>query len=240
MSGERDRGSSTHTILLTIVISALTTLVIGSMLYYTLKRHDLSFAQEMERAAAQAGEQKAIAAGQVFAGLSRRAIQTDVARVQDLVDAGAEQEGLRDLMILSRDNMILAAKNQAQVGQKLQDATWLSWKGQNREVAQRAMDQTGQPVFVVVEPLKEKGDILAWAMLVFALPQEGAVLRAPTDRLMETGRLMAPILVFLLISIGLAMKLATTAIRRQIQGVMASVLEEPAEAEEQDWLRKAS
>ena len=33
---------------LTVVISTLTTLVIGSMLYYTLKRHDRDHLQELE------------------------------------------------------------------------------------------------------------------------------------------------------------------------------------------------
>lgn len=236
---ERDRRSSTHSVLLTIVISLLTTLVIGSLLYYILKRIDTAHAQAMDHVVVQAGEQKARVAGQVFAGLSRKVIQADVARVQDLVDAAAEQDGLRDAMILSRDNVILAAKNQAQVGQKLQDATWFSWKGQRREVVQRAVDAAGRPVFVVVEPLADKGDIVAWAMLVFAVPQNATALRAPMDRLMETGRMMAPVLVLLLISIGLSMKLATAAIRKQIQGVMVSLLEEPTEPEGQDWLRKA-
>lgn len=236
---ERDRRSSTHSVLLTIVISLLTTLVIGSLLYYTLKRIDTAHAQAMDHVVGQAGEQKARAAGQVFAGLSRKVIQADVARVQDLVDAAAEQDGLRDAMILSRDNVILAAKNQAQVGQKLQDATWLSWKGQRREVVQRAVDAAGRPVFVVVEPLADKGDIVAWAMLVFALPQPVTALRSPMDRMTEAGRMMAPVLVVLLISIGLSMKLAAAAIRKQIQGVMVSLLEEPTEPEGQDWLRKA-
>lgn len=228
MSAERDHSASGHTIVLTIVISTLTTLVIGSMLYYTLKRHDVAHAQEVEQMAGQVSEQKAIAASRVLAAASRSVIQSDMTRLSELVNTVLGTEGLRDVMIVNRDNMVLAAKNSAQIGQKLQDATWLSWKGQNREVAQRAVDQAGQSVFVIVEPLKDRGDILAWTMLVFALPQGAQFLRSPMDRMMETVRLMAPIFVFLLVSVGLAMKLATAAIRRQIQGVMASVLEKPA------------
>ena len=213
--------------LLTIVISVLTTLLIGSMLYYTLKRHDVAHAQEVELFAGQVSEQKALAASQIFAALSRQVIQTDPVRIQDLVGTGFEGEEPREVMVVSRDNIVLAAKDSAQVGQRVQDATWLSWKAQNREVARRAVDQAGLPVFVIVEPLKDQGDILAWAMLVFALPQGAVFLRSPTERMVETASLMAPILVFLLVSIGLAMKLATAAIRRQIQGLMASVLEEP-------------
>ena len=229
MSTESDRPSATHTILLTVMISVLTTLVIGSMLYYTLKRHDVAHAQEVEQLAGQVSEQKALAASQIFAALSRQVIQTDPARIQDLVGTGFEGGGPQEVMVVSRDNMVLAAKNPAQVGQKVQDATWLSWKAQHREVAQRAVDQAGQPVFVIVEPLKDRGDILAWAMLVFALPPSASSIRTPLERLIETGWFMGPILGLLLVSIWLAMKLATAAIRRQIQGLMASVLEEPGQ-----------
>jgi hypothetical protein len=239
MSAEQDRPGKGRTIFLTIAISTLTTLVIGSMLYYTLKRHDQAHAQELDRMAVQASEQKAIAASQVFAAFSRRMIQADPARVQDLISAGLDYEGLRDVMIISRENMVLAAKNRAQVGQKLQDATWLSWKGQNREVAQRAVDQAGQPAFVIVEPLKERGDILAWVMLVFTLPQEARSLRSPMERMVETARLMVPILVFLLIGVGWAMKLASASIRKQIRSIMTSMVDEPAPQDDEEWLKKA-
>lgn len=239
MSAQQDRQASGRTIFLTIAISTLTTLIIGSMLYYALKRHDVAHALEVERMAGQVSEQKAIAASQVVAAFSRRVIQTDPARVQDLISAGLDNEGLRDVMIISRENMVLAAKNRAQVGQKLQDATWLSWKGRNREVAQRAVDQAGHSVFVIVEPLKERGDIVAWAMLVFTLPQGAQSLRSPMERMVETVWLMAPILVFLLGSIGWAMKLASAAIRKQIQTVIASMVDEPAQQDDEEWLRKA-
>lgn len=239
MSVARDRHSPTHTILLTIVISTLTTVVIGSLLYYTLKRHELIHAQALEQMAVEARTQQAMAAGHVVGALSRHVLQ-DVARLQELVDTGLDSEGLTDFMIVSRDNVVLAAKNTGQVGHTLQDANWTAWKGQHREVAQRAVDQAGRPVLVMVEPLKDRGDTLAWAMLVFALPEQTVSLQSSMERLIETGRLMAPIFVFLLISIGFAMKLAAATIRRQIQGLMASVLEEPAESDGKDWLRKVS
>jgi hypothetical protein len=239
VSAQRDRQARGRTIFLTFAISTLTTLVIGSMLYYNLKRHDVAQVLEVEQMAGQVSQQKAIAASQVFAAFSRRAIQTDPARVQDLISVGLDIEGLRDVMVISRENVVLAAKNRAQVGQKLQDATWLSWKGQNREVTQRAVDQTGQPAFVIVEPLKARGDIPAWAMLVFTLPQGAQSLRSPLERMVETAWLMAPILVFLLVSVGWAMKLAAATIRKQIQSVVASMFDESTPTAEEDWLRKA-
>ncbi|ALA59639.1 hypothetical protein [Nitrospira moscoviensis] len=238
---ERDKRWPKQTILPTIAISTLTTLLIGSMLYYTLKRHDLARVQEVAQATERAGEEHAIAAGRIFAAASRSVMLADVARLQDVVTSLQRLDGLRDAMIVNRDNTVLAARNPAQVGQTFQDPTWAAWKSQNRAVAQRAVDQSGQPVFVVVEPLADKGDVLAWMMLVFAAPDRRPALRAPEDRMMEVGRLMAPIGLFLLIGVGLAMKLATGTIRKQIQGVMADMLEETDEAEaQQPWLRKVS
>lgn len=238
MRAERQGGF--HPIVLTIVISILTTLVIGGMLYYTFKRHDVMHAQGMEQMAAQSSEQKAIAAGRIFAAVSRSVIQSDLSRVQVLVESALRTEGLRDVMIVNKDNIVLAAKNPGQIGQRLHDSTWLSWKGQNREVTQHAINQSGQPVFVIVEPLTENGDVLAWAMLVFEAPPGAVAIHSPMERSLEVAWLMAPILIFLLISIRLAMKLAATAIQKQIQGLMASVLEESAEPGGTDWLRKVS
>jgi hypothetical protein len=239
MSAARDRPSLTHTILLTVMISTLTTAVIGSLLYYTLKRHELIHAQALEEMAAEGRTQQAMAAGRVVGALSRHVLQ-DVARLQELVETRLDSEGLQDVMIVSRDNVVLAAKNAGQVGQTLQDANWMAWKAQHRGVAQRAVDQSGRPVLVMVEPLKHHGDILAWAMLVFTVPEHSVPVQSTMERLVETGRLMAPIFVFLLISIGVAMKLAAASIRRQIQGLMASVLEEPVASSGKDWLRRVS
>jgi hypothetical protein len=244
MSAGRDRPSSGPSILLTLVISLLTTLVIGSMLYYTLKRHDVARAQDLDQAAGQALDQRAVAAGRALAAVGRFVMEADVGRMPELVEAALRSGDLVDMLIVNRDDVVLAAKNPAQVGQRLQDATWLSWKGQNREMAQRAVGQARQPVFVVVEPLTDKGDTLAWAMLVFGVPPATSSLREPMERMGEVARLMAPILLFLLISIGLSMKLATATIRKQIQGVMADVLDGADEVSEgegrQPWLRKVS
>lgn len=237
---EQDTRWPTHTLFSTIAISTLTTLVIGSMLYYTLKRHDLAHVQEMAQATERADEAQAVSAGRIVTAASRSVMLADMSRLQDVVSSLQRYDGLRDAMIVNRDNTVLAARNPAQVGQNFQDPTWAAWKSQNRAVAQRAVDQSGQPVFVVVEPLTDRGDVLAWTMLVFAMPDHRAIPRAPEERMMEVGRLMAPIFLFLLIGIGLAMRLATGAIRKQIQGVMADMLEEPDETEAQGWLRKVS
>lgn len=239
MSTARDRPSLIHAVSLTVVISTLSTLLIGSLLYYTLKRHEAVHAQALERMAGEAHLQRALAAGHAVGALSRHVIE-DVARLQDLVATGLDSEGLQSFMIVSPDNVVLAAKNTAQIGQRLQDANWIAWTRRQREVVQRAVDEAGRPVMIIVEPLKHDSAIVAWAMLVFALPEQAVSLQSPVERLVETAQFMAPIFVLLLASIGWAMKLAAGTVRRQIQGVMASMLEKPAEPDGKGWLRKAS
>ncbi len=239
MNTASDRRSLTQTVLLTLLISTVTTLIIGSVLYYTLNRHDRLHAQTLEQAAQEAGKQQALAAGRVLGALSRHVIQ-DVGRLQELVNTGLDSENLRDFLLVSRDNVVLAAKNNVQVGQQLRDGTWLAWKGQQRQIVQAAVDQAGQPVWVIVAPLKDQGDILAWAMLVFSRSEGAIRLPSPMARLTDTARLMAPIFVLILISVGVAMRVAAADIRRQIQGVMAAVLDQPSEMGRTDWLRKVS
>lgn len=233
------RSAAIRSMILTVLISLVTAVVIGGLLYYSLKRHDRNHVRAVRQMAVEAHSQRALAAGRVLGALSRHVIH-DVARLQELVNTGLDSEGLRDLLVVSRDDVVLAAKDLTQVGRKLEDANWRAWKGRDREVAQRAVDRDGRAVLVIVEPLKDAEDVLAWAMLVFALPEENISGQTMTERLMETGRLMAPVLVCLLISIRFAMHLAAAGIRRQIQGLMASVLEEPALPRAPDPWRKVS
>ncbi len=239
MKSAAQRSAAIHSIVLAVLISLVTAVVIGGLLYYSLKRHDRDHVRAIREMAVEAHSQRALAAGRVLGALSRHVIH-DVARLQELVNTGLDSEGLRDLLVVSRDDVVLAAKDLTQVGQKLEDANWRAWKGRNREVAQRAVDQAGRPVFVIVEPLKDSGDILAWAMLIFALPEESVAGQTMRERLMETGRLMAPIFICLVISIAFAMRLAAAGIRRQIQGLLASVLEESAQPPAPDPRRKVS
>jgi hypothetical protein len=221
------RSAATRSILFTVAISTVTTAVIGSLVYYSLERHDRIHGETMERIAVEAQWQRALAAGRVVGALSRHVIH-DAARLQELVNTGSDSEGLQDLLVVNGNNVVLAAKDVTQVGQRLDDAAWRAWKGSNREVAQRAVDQAGRPVLVIVEPLKDSSDVRAWVMLVFAWPEHRIAILTMTERLQQTGWVMAPVFVCLLISIGLAMQLAANGIRRQIRTVLLTVLEDPA------------
>ena len=225
--GVAQRSAAIRSILLAVALSTVTTAVIGRLVYYSLKRHDRIHAEALERIAVEAQWQRALAAGRVVGALSRHVMQ-DLSTLQELVHTGVESEGLYDLLVVNADDVVLAAKDRTQIGHRLEDATWRAWKGRNSEVAQRAIDQAGRPVLVVVEPLRNSGDILAWAMLVFAWPELHISAGSMPERLMQTGRMMMPVFVCLLISIVFGMRLAANGIRRQVHALLLSVLEEPA------------
>lgn len=227
-------------LVISVAISVLATLIIGSLVYYTLKRHDGGGMAGAGRPANDFSEANAVALGRLLAAAATPAMVSDASRAQELTAAIQRRDDIRDVMLVGRDGQVLAAKDPGQVGQRLTDAAWEAWK-QTRGVAQWAVDRTGRPVFVVVEPLADKSDVFAWAMLVFAPPQPEGAPTIPADRLMEAGRLMAAIFLVVLITIRLSMEVAGAVIRKQIQGVMADVLQDPDDAvEPSHWLRKVS
>jgi hypothetical protein len=220
-----------------LAIGACATVVIGGLLYEVFTRHDRAAAQELGAAAARAAEQRALAAAEMFAASARPVMVTDMSRLQDLVTALNRTDGWLDAMVVSRDAVVLAAKQPEQVGQSIPESLWASWKRGGQLVARRAVDHTGRPVYVVVMPVKEGDDLLASVMLVADLPADGVVTRTPLDRVEEIGFLMVPVFLFLLAVIGLSMKVATGALRRQIRALVTEVL--GAQPDSERWAPKA-
>ncbi len=220
-----------------LAISACATVVIGGLLYDVLTRHDHAASQEVATAAAQAAEQRALAAAEVFAASARSVMVADLSRLQDLVTALAGTDGWLDAMVVNREATVLAAKQPGQIGQAIPEATWASWKRGAQTVARRVVDHAGRPAFVVVMPVKERDDLLASVMLVAELPVDGPMLRTPLNRAREVGLLLVPVFLFLLAVIGLSMKIATGAMRRQLRALVTEVLGPQGESD--NWVPKA-
>lgn len=194
-------------------------LMTGAM-YYTLKRHDQDLVSQLIQQSQQAGQQQAIVTARSLAALGGGLIQTDLFRIQDQFTSGLGLEGLSDAVLIDQDNMIVAAKNQKIIGKQMQDSAWLSVRAQNREVVGRELDQAGQPLLTVVEPMKEQNDTVAWVKLTFAMSPASVSVRAPKDRLWETVRVVGPLAILFYLGCALVVRSTKTAVRREVRGMM--------------------
>ncbi|NOS77258.1 MAG: hypothetical protein HOP35_04880 [Nitrospira sp.] len=207
-----------------LMVSLLATALIGGLLYYTLKRSDVVYAQQRESQISQAAQQEAAAVSRAFASMSAVALVVDVAKVQESLVGAWRTNGLADTMVIDHGNRVFAASNAGYVGQQIQDPNWAAIRAQNREVLIRDEPTPGQERITVIEPIQDKGSTIAWARLTFVRPIPQDAVRSPQERLEQVGRIMVPVFVFLVAAIGIAMRFATSRMQQRIQSVVAEAM----------------
>lgn len=184
-----------------LALTVLMTVLMGGTLHYLYKGQEERRAVEVTAQAQAASEREAIAVSRIFASLGGGLVQTDLFRIQEMLQTGFVQEGLVEAAVLDADNMIVAAKNSAQIGQHVQDIEWISLRAQNREVVSRMSDQAGRPLILVVEPMKEKDEIVAWAKLTFSIDRPAVTLLTPAQRVKQTIKFVGPLALVLLVGL---------------------------------------
>jgi hypothetical protein len=219
-----------------IIVALIAGTLIAGMLSYTLKRHDTVQAQ----AAIQASEKTAVAFSQQFAELGERIIGSDLFRLQGHLEKGFPGTMFTSGMLIDPDNMVVASSAKFLIGHEMKDASWPAMRVQGKEVVSRTRVPGGQEALVVVEPLKENGETIAWAYLVFALPAADEFMMTSDDRWIETARLVVPIALLLLITVWWVLRSSTVAIRKEVAQVLVSVQEGKSTGESVVRLKKAS
>ena len=184
-----------------LVLTVVMTVLMGGTLHYVLKGQEERRAAELASQAQAAGEREAIAVSRTFASLGGGLVQADLFRIQEMLQIGFIQEGLVEAVVLDADNMIVAAKNSSQIGQHVQDIEWISLRAQNKEVVSRTSDQAGRLLVMVVEPMKEKDEIVAWAKLTYSIAQPTVTLLAPTQRVKQTIKFVGPLALVLFVGL---------------------------------------
>ena len=215
-------------LLLAVAMSLVTAVIFGGMLYYTLKRYETAQVREVERVEQAGREQQAVAASRLFAHAGSAVIRTDPGKLQPLLLYGFPPRNLIEASIVNQDDVIVAAMDQTRIGQRAQDPKLASQRTAKREVVSSTVDAAGRRTLTVLEPLLDNDGVVAWAWFRFGWPVEGGALRSPADRIMECARLMAPLFLLVLLSSYLAMRSATSGIRRQLQALVASLVEPPS------------
>lgn len=182
-----------------LALTFVMTVLMGGTLHYVLKGQEERRAAELISQAREASEQEAIAVSRTFASLGGGLVQTDLFRIQEMLQTGFVQEGLVEAVVLDADNMIVAAKNPAQIGQQVQDIEWISLRAENKEVVSRTPDQAGRLLMMVVEPMREKDETVAWAKLTYSTDRPAMALLTPAQRVKQTIKFVGPLALVLLV-----------------------------------------
>jgi hypothetical protein len=240
MEPHRKVGGQGGALLFAVAMSLAITVVFGGMLYYTLKRYEIAQVRGAEQIEQAGREQQAVIASRLFAHAGSTVIRTDPAKLQVLLSDGLPARNLLDAAVVNQDDVIIAAADRTRVGQQMKDQKLASQRTAKREVVSSAVDAAGRQTLTVLEPLLDNEGVVAWAWLKFGWPVEGGSLRSPAERMVECARLMAPVFLLILVSIYLGMRSATRGIRKQLQALVASIVETPPPPGQPVELKKAS
>lgn len=215
-----------------MLVSLIATLLIGGMLYYTLKRSDVVHSQQRDRAARETAQQEALAVSRAFSSISGVALVVDVAKVQEALAEAQRTGSLADVIVMDHGNRVLAASAAGYVGQQIQDPNWPAIRAQNREILIRDEPTPGQERITVVEPIQDKGATIAWARLTFVRPfLSSEAVHAPRERVQQVARLLGPVFLFLVGAVGVAMRLATARMQQRIQSVVTEAMVDTSAAD---------
>jgi hypothetical protein len=203
-------GHGARTIGLAIIMALIAGTLIAGMLSYTLKRHNNVHAN----AARQASESKAIAISQILADLGGDVLGSGLFRLQGMLQRGFAGTTLVRAMVIDTDDMVVASKATALIGQQMKEDNWIFKRDQNKELVSKSAGQDGKELLTVIEPMKEKGVTVAWVYLEFALPPLEQFMVPPADRWTEVARLVVPIATLLLFTTWWLLRSANRSLRK--------------------------
>jgi hypothetical protein len=202
-----------------VLISFTFSVLCATALYYLLAQHDRSLVAQRNAAAVMAAGQSAQAMARTFAWFSESLISENLVMLQQAIAQHAQQAGLVDAAVITEDNAIVAAKNPAVIGNRLQDPEWLVARASRGGSIVRGHEQ-GWNTLIVVEPLRQQDHIVGWVRLVVATPLNAAVLRSPDDLARDVALAIVPL--FMLMTTLLALTLR--GIMSQVRSIIGRIL----------------
>ena len=223
-----------HTWLPAMLISCVVSILCAAALYYVLAQHDRSLVTQRNGAALMAVEQSGRATARTFAWFSGSLLSEHLATVQQALEEQAAPADLLDAAVITEDNLVVAARNPAAIGRRLQDPGWLAArKSQGGSVAP-SLEQ-GRQALIVIEPLRQEERIIGWIRLVFATPPDVATVRSNKDLARDVALAVVPL--FLLMTTLLILILR--GIMSQVRSLIGRILLEALDGR-QDRLERAA
>jgi hypothetical protein len=192
-----------------LVLGLVMTILMVGTIHYSLKNQEEAGVQRLVAQAQEASERKVLAVSREFATLGGGLLQTDLYRIQKMLQAGLRQEGLVDAVVVDLENMIVASKDTSRIGHNVPDVdSWNAWRAQNQEIVSRATEHVDYLLMTVIEPMKEKDETLAWLKMTYSLSKPEVSVRSSAERAIDTVIFVGPLVFVLLIGLYQAVRSA--------------------------------
>ncbi len=199
---------------LTVKLAAVILLIMGlgsAFMVYTQG--------EMVREAAKA---RGLAFSRVFAMIGAPAVLENLFLIQEAMNKYLDDPDVLQVDVIDSTNMIIASKNTDRIGLVLNESSWLEARAQQAEVVTYSQDGNSTPILVIVEPLMEEQDILAWTRIVFSLVRVEQELLLVMLRLSLVATIL---MIAVILAVQLSFKKVSALLRgflEQLQGTLST------------------
>ena len=217
-----------------MLISFVIALLCAAALFFLLVQHDRSLVAQRNAAAWAPVERSGRVMARTFAWFSESLLSEHLATIQQALEGQAPPTDLLDAAVIREDNLIVASRDPAVIGRRLQDSGWVIARSSQIGSIAPGLDQ-GRQALIVVEPLRQQERIIGWIRLVFATPQDVARLRSYEDLARDVALAVVPL--FLLMTTLLILTLRR--IMSQVRSLIGRILLESMD-ESQDRLERAA
>ncbi len=117
----------------------------------------------------QSFRERGLAVARTFSTIGSGAIMDNLYRIQEAMPAYAEEGHLAILEVLDEDRMVIAAMEPSMIGQVVEDPQLIEAQKTGKEVEGFMNRQDGHSMYVVVEPLLDQQEIMAWVRVGFSM-----------------------------------------------------------------------
>ncbi|MBI4001288.1 MAG: hypothetical protein HY348_05850 [Nitrospira defluvii] len=218
-----------HTWLPAMLISCVISLLCAGALYFILAQHDRALVAQRNAAAIATVNQSGRAMARTFAWFGESLLSEHLATVQQALEEQAPQSDLLDAAVIAEDNVIVAARNPAALGRRLQDPEWLAARRSQGGSIAPGLEQ-GRHALIVVEPLRQQKRIIGWIRLVLATPQDVSTVRSNEDLARDVALAVVPLFFLMTTLLILTLRGIMSQVRSRIGRILLEALDEPEDS----------
>ncbi len=209
-----------------VLISGIVSLLCAGALYFILVQHDRSLVAQRNAAAVTTVDQSGRAMARTFAWFSESLLNEHLATVQQALEGQAPPADLLDAAVITEENLIVAARNPDSIGRPLQDPGWSAARKSRTGSVSLGLEK-GRQALIVVEPLRQQERIIGWIRLVFAAPQNVAIVRSNEDLARDVAIAIVPLFMLLVTLLSLTFRGIMSQVRSLIGRILLEAMDEP-------------
>ncbi len=117
----------------------------------------------------QSFRERGLAVARTFSTVGSAAILDNLFRIQEAMPAYAEEGHLEVLEVLDEDRMVIASMEPAMIGQVIEDPQLIEAQKVGQEVEGFMNTPDGRSMYVVIEPLLDQREVMAWVRVAFSM-----------------------------------------------------------------------